>query len=409
MPYPIEVPMYPHRPLLTHLDPSDGPKRILSLDGGGVRGILTLQYLKKIEKTLRSRYENPDFVLADYFDLIGGTSTGSIIAAGLALGFSVDKIESLYKDLATRIFKKPFFRLGALIPKFGVKSLISALQDTFGTETTLGSPALLTGLMIMTKRMDTGSPWPLTNHPNDPYFQPVFGKQRIGNANMLLWQIVRASTAAPHYFRPECLEVGRLIDPQTGKTIVVEGQFVDGGISTANNPSLELLKIALLDGFRFQWASGKDKLLLVSIGTGLRNSKQGWARGFHATAGAFAFRSLLSIMDDCNREVETLMQWLSNSPTARRINGQILDLSENLLGNQPLLSYCRYNILFESNWVQEQLKVRMDQNELDSLSAMDLPQNMDALANLGAQGAEILFLPEHLPAGFDPPMPYNPF
>jgi patatin-like phospholipase/acyl hydrolase len=71
-----------------------GPKRILSLDGGGVRGVLTLGFLKRIEDLLRTRHGRPDLTLADYFDLIGGTSTGAVIAAGLALGLDVASIRA---------------------------------------------------------------------------------------------------------------------------------------------------------------------------------------------------------------------------------------------------------------------------------------------------------------------------
>ncbi len=74
-----------------------GPKKILSLDGGGIRGALTLGYLKKIEDILKDRNpDKPDFRLCDYFDLIGGTSTGAIIAASLAIGKTVDEIKTLY-------------------------------------------------------------------------------------------------------------------------------------------------------------------------------------------------------------------------------------------------------------------------------------------------------------------------
>src|ERR1700749_1361288 len=69
-----------------HLDPNTGPKHILALDGGGIRGVLTLEYLEVIEALLRQRRKDPNLLLSDYFDLIGGTSTGSIIAAGLACG-----------------------------------------------------------------------------------------------------------------------------------------------------------------------------------------------------------------------------------------------------------------------------------------------------------------------------------
>ena len=78
----------------------DGPKRMLALDGGGIRGALTLGYLERLEAILRERnWNDPDFRLCDYFDLIGGTSTGSIIATGLALGFSVEKLTDIYRAL----------------------------------------------------------------------------------------------------------------------------------------------------------------------------------------------------------------------------------------------------------------------------------------------------------------------
>ena len=63
-----------------------GPKKILSLDGGGIRGIMTVEILAGIEETLRQRLNRgSDFVLAQYFDFFAGTSTGAIIAACLSL------------------------------------------------------------------------------------------------------------------------------------------------------------------------------------------------------------------------------------------------------------------------------------------------------------------------------------
>jgi predicted acylesterase/phospholipase RssA len=395
----------PRRTLADHLDPAQVPKRLLALDGGGVRGIVTLQFLRSIESELRRRRNDPTYVLSDYFDLIGGTSTGAIIAAALALGMSVDEVEVLYLDLATRIFRKPWFRIGALIPKFGITALQSALQDTYGADTTIGSPKIRTGLMIMSKRMDRGSAWPLTNNPRDPYFLPASkpGQRRIGNTNMLLWQVVRASTAAPSFFKPEALVVGQGLDPATGAVLVDSGEFVDGGVTTANNPALQLLRTALLKGFEFQWPLAEDKLLLVSIGTGLRNKARGKATGFSATAGAFAFKALLSLMDDCNEEVETTLQWLSASSTARRINGQIGDLAGDVFGGRPLLTYARYNIYLTEQWMQKELAEPMPQKELDKLSAMDQPRNMTALKDLAHRAAGKFVSASHFPAHFDPP------
>src|SRR5215203_1358231 len=88
---------------------SEGPKRILSLDGGGIRGALSLGYLKKLEDILRRQHgDNPDFTLSDYFDLIGGTSTGSIIASCLAIGMKVEEIKKMYFELGGKIFGKKY-------------------------------------------------------------------------------------------------------------------------------------------------------------------------------------------------------------------------------------------------------------------------------------------------------------
>ena len=136
-------------------------KAILALDGGGIRGVLTLEYLEVIEALLRQLRNNPNLLLSDYFDLIGGTSTGSIIAAGLACGMSVKDIKSLYYGLGAKVFVPT--GLGLVVPKFQTPALQKALDGALGADTTLDSDKILTGLMIMTKRLDTGSPWPLTN------------------------------------------------------------------------------------------------------------------------------------------------------------------------------------------------------------------------------------------------------
>ena len=90
--------------LLERFD-AKAPKKILSLDGGGIRGALTLGYLKKIEDILKAKHpENKDFRMSDYFDLIGGTSTGSIIASCLAIGMSAAEIKNMYMELGDKIF-----------------------------------------------------------------------------------------------------------------------------------------------------------------------------------------------------------------------------------------------------------------------------------------------------------------
>src|SRR3954453_10390136 len=86
----------------------DPPYRLLALDGGGIRGVMTLAILARIEAMLRRALgKGEGFRLSHWFDYIGGTSTGAIIAAGLARGMSVAELVSLYDALGPRMFKKP--------------------------------------------------------------------------------------------------------------------------------------------------------------------------------------------------------------------------------------------------------------------------------------------------------------
>ena len=100
--------------LLERLE-SGGPKRILSLDGGGIRGVLTIGFLEKIEQTLRKRHDAPSLLLRDYFDLIGGTSTGAIISAALSLGMDTTKIKNFYLTLGKKVFGKDKSVLATMI------------------------------------------------------------------------------------------------------------------------------------------------------------------------------------------------------------------------------------------------------------------------------------------------------
>ncbi len=141
---------------------SDSPKRILSLDGGGIRGALSLGYLKKIETILREKENNPNYVLSDYFDLIGGTSTGAIIATLLALGKEVDEIKDMYMELGGEIFAgkrnwwNPLETFRFFKAEFSEVNLINHLKKHVG-DITLGSNKIKTGLCIVAKRADTNS------------------------------------------------------------------------------------------------------------------------------------------------------------------------------------------------------------------------------------------------------------
>jgi hypothetical protein len=365
---------YPIKDRDAHLDNDNRPKRILALDGGGLRGILTLGILKKIETVLGERYADLDnFRLCHYFDLISGTSTGAIIAATLAVGWTVDQIREKYMSLGERVFKKSLLRQGLLRAKYDHEKLDEELKSVYGTQTTLNSAEIKTGLLLMTKRLDTGSPWPISNNPRGKYYRSRPGGT-IGNGDYPLWKVVRASTAAPAYFDPESIAIAE----KPGHKPIV-GSFVDGGVSPFNNPALHAFMYATMEGYRLGWPTGADKLLLVSVGTGTANPAVKRVN----IAAQQAISALLSLMDDGATLQETILQWLSSSPTARQIDSELGDLGHDLVSGAPLLAYLRYNVDLHEESVQRLDPSLTDADLIESLSAMDAPENMAVLHKLG--------------------------
>jgi patatin-like phospholipase/acyl hydrolase len=221
-----------------------GPKRILAIDGGGVRGIVALTFLKQIELTLAAQAGRP-VRLCDHFDLIGGTSTGAIIAVGLALGHSVDALTDFYQRLAPQVFRSPMVRLPGWKAIFDAAALAKELETVMG-DRQLDTEDLHTGLGVTLKRLDTGSAWVLINNSRSKYWETPADRGFLGNRNYRLAQIVRASTAAPHYFDPQEIAIAD----------GVQGLFVDGGLTPHNNPSLALFLAAFLRAWA--WAGRWD-------------------------------------------------------------------------------------------------------------------------------------------------------
>ena len=231
-----------------------GPKKLLALDGGGIRGVMTLGVLAKIESTLQSALGKDDtFVLSDYFDYIAGTSTGAIIATCLSLGWPVARITRFYEDSGVEMFDK-----ASLLKRFRYKyeddKLAALLQSVLGEKTTLGDASIKTLLMLVMRNATTDSPWPLSNNPRAKYNQ---ASRDDRNTLLPLWQLVRASTAAPTYFPPESVDVG------TRRFV-----FVDGGVTMYNNPAFQLFLMATLEPYQVCWPTGEKAMLVVSVGTG---------------------------------------------------------------------------------------------------------------------------------------------
>jgi hypothetical protein len=319
------------------------PKRILALDGGGVRGAVSVAFLEEIEAILARRF-GKEVLLGHWFDLIGGTSTGSIIGGALAMGFSASDARRFYHELAPKVFVHPIWRIMGLLAKFDARLLRREIHRIVG-DLKLGSEDLITGYSLVAKRMDTGSTWILANNRRSQYWEPVGAE--VGNKDYDLVSLIRASTAAPLYFDAEEVVIAEPRDGQKG----VRGLFVDGGVTPHNNPSLALLLMALLDAYRLHWTPGADNLTIVSIGTGTHRARVVPDEIGLGRTARLAKHAMLSLMNDVHELAMTQMQYLGQTLTPWRINGELGDLSGETPPHDKLFRFIRYDVRLELEWL----------------------------------------------------------
>lgn len=205
--------------------------KVLTLDGGGIKGYLTAKILKNIEQSL-NEYRSEDINLGQRFDLIVGTSTGGIIAAALAIGKSAKEIFELYETLIPKVFNTSH----VFGTKYSNEVLKEELQNILG-DLTLAD--VKTGLCLTSVDVENSSP----RFHKSGYFD-----RNSTRLDEKLVDVVLASAAAPTFFP--------LIDT------LHSSNLTDGGI-VANNPSL----VGFIEAM--QLVEGrKDDIALVSVGTG---------------------------------------------------------------------------------------------------------------------------------------------
>lgn len=361
-----------------------GPKRILALDGGGVRGVISVAFLERIEAVLKEH--QGDSLLGDWFDLIGGTSTGAIVGCALALGKTTEELRDIYHRLAPKAFKRSF-RVPLFQAKFNVNGLRREIAEVIG-ERTLDTTDLRTGYALMAKRMDTGSPWIVSNNPRSPYWESPPEKTYIGNRHYPLANLVRASTAAPTYFEPESI---RITEQDTGL-------FVDGGVSPHNNPSLALFMMSRLAPYGLNWETGVGKLTVVSVGTGGFRAGVDKTSAVHTQNVTLALHALLSVMDDTSIHALAMMQWMGDCPTPWRINSEIQDVSDSFPGG-PLFRFLRYDVRLEHAWLEQNLDLKLNAKDLARVRQMDNPDSIPLAYEIGQMAAAQQVKVEHLLAG----------
>jgi patatin-like phospholipase/acyl hydrolase len=346
-----------------------------------------------LEAHLRRRHNNPQMVLSDYFDLVGGTSTGSIIASSIAIGMSASDILDAYNDMGDKIFEHParwwqlpkWFRQN-LFYKNRPAAIEELLQKHFaepesGRPYLLGDEKLRTGLCIVAKRVDTFSVWHMHNNPKGRYY-PV-------NKEIPLWRLVRASSAAPTFFPPTIMQfdsVGHF------------GAFVDGGVSAFNNPALQLYLMATLKGYHLEWPTGADQLMIVSVGTGTSEVKYtpDEVRKLGKKSALFWGSTVPDMfIRDCSEFSEMLLQTLSESPTARKIDSELGKLEGDYIAGAPRVHYLRYNhLVTAADVAAAQALTQQDRSKYPSIGSVDDLMKMDAgnhvghLAEIGKRAAQ---------------------
>jgi uncharacterized protein len=349
-------------------------KRLLALDGGGIRGVFSLEILARIESHLRTKLNQPNLVLADYFDYIAGTSTGAIIATCLSWGMKVAEVQELYITRAVEMFRPaPLYR--RFWNRFQAEAITRMLQVIFSEDDKGEVPALLntkklrTLLTLVMRNYTTGSPWPVSNNPAAKFNDPA---RANSNLKLPVWQLVRASAAAPVYFPPETIELG-------GKKQV----FVDGGITPYNNPALLLFSMATLPSYNLNWPTGVDQLLLVSVGTGHVRTGAGALRANQMNMLFYARSIPLALMESISQQQDTICRILGHCKEGEPIDSEIGDLRGSAAtAAEKKFSYVRYDHLFTPDELELAKKTSKSGITLDNLMLIPF------LRELGARYAD---------------------
>ncbi len=364
--------------------------RLLSLDGGGIRGIFSVAILERIENILRERYADgkPGFVLADYFDFIGGNSTGAIIAAMLSKGMSVRAVRESYEQLGPIVFRrKPFWQSWRSF--YGSEAFTRLLKENFseasGELMTLGSEQLRTCLMLVMRNGTTGSTWPITNHPEARYNRRNPDDNAPTNLDIPLWQLIRASAAAPAFFPTELV---KLHSPDDGKEQQFE--FIDGAVSPYNNPAVAMYLAATLPAYEMNMATGIDKLFICSVGTGRVPITYAPGELGHVNVLGGGLRALKGLMDSVLVEQDKMCRVLGKTVCGAAIDGELDELTE---GGLERFLYCRYQHQFTEDEIEN---CRQETGSTHPFELSDLP-SVPKLLEIGRAYAERTVKDEHLP------------
>jgi hypothetical protein len=214
-------------------------KRILAIDGGGIRGLIPAALLASLERTTGSSARS-------HFDFLAGTSTGAVLASAVAADFSGVRLIDLYRTRGPELFRRtPLLSLLRRVVSghmYDVAQLRSFIAEELGDRASWRVNDVPADVMITAKGLDDGHQWYFVkDRPGDP-------PGRTGKLPLV--DCVTASAAAPTYFAPWAV-------PSLGL-------LVDGGVGVAGNPTYQ----ACVEAFEYTDEYRPEETIVVSLGTG---------------------------------------------------------------------------------------------------------------------------------------------
>lgn len=358
--------------------PAKRVRRLLAIDGGGLLGLVPAEALILVEQQL-NQITGTQKPLCDRFDLIGGTSTGAILAAGLAKGLSATELRDFYLQYGSNIFTKSFWPV-RLWHKYPSGPLEQHLKDVLGEATTLGSNDLRTLILMVTKNATLGNDWFFTNNPKSKFFK--------NNTGLPLWHIVRASAAAPTYFPPQTIAV------PDGSGRKQNYDFIDGGVSSYNNPALQVFLEATVPQYGIGWPMGADQLMLLSLGTGFNSMTIAAGKASGYCVLDWAQYMIKELMNEANLQQNMLMHLIGCRPeevqsatkelvSSGAASGVPDESALNLLGAglaaQKLVTYQRVTVGLTRERLDELGLPDVDPIKVREMDAADQITNMQRL------------------------------
>lgn len=347
----------------------EAPKRILAIDGGGIRCMIAIEVLLELERQLAERTGDPQRRLCQHFDLVAGTSGGSIIGTAIALGLPMSTIRDFVLANARNMFLPS--RWWRRMQSWYDKSVLEAnLKHWFGADETLGSARLRTLLLLVMRNWTTDSPWLVSNHPGAPYNAP---QRDDSNLHLRLWQLARASSAAPAYYAPETIRFGQARP--------YDFTFVDGGLTGFLNPSFKAFQFATTAAYGLSWPAGEGRLTLVSVGAGdARRLRKG-----ETAADISLLRALKGVpnamLQATIREQDLLCRTFGRCLTGGPIDREVGDLRTHTTAVEPrLFRYHRLNPLLSEAGLRD---LGCGHIRPRDVSPIDAVQHVQALAEIG--------------------------